>query len=297
VFDASYGDGFTGIYGARRNFVQCLRKQMVISAKKPLYLLPQTYGCYKYPFKKWSVNLIKKATLAYARDKDTAQSVGQFVKVTSDMAFALPYEKKAYSFDNKKKIGINVSSLLWDDNTRARFGLSVDYKSFYRKLIQYLIEKNEYQIHMIPHVVDAKNPSAGENDYRICQELEKEYSGRVVLAPSFQTSIDAKSYISNMDIFLGSRMHSTIAAISSGVATIPFSYAYKFETLYSHIGYPYVLHATKISTEEALKLTKKWISEPQQLLEKGKMSVTLALEELAEFRVDIKNHLINDKLI
>lgn len=27
VFDGSYGDGFTGIYGTRRNFVQCLRKQ------------------------------------------------------------------------------------------------------------------------------------------------------------------------------------------------------------------------------------------------------------------------------
>lgn len=297
VFDGSYGDGFTGIYGTRRNFVQCLRKQMVLSAKKPLFLLPQTYGSYKFPFRKWSVNLIKKATLAYARDEQTAKEVGSFVKVTSDMAFGLPYSSDLYSFDDGKKFGINVSSLLWDDNTRGRFGLTVDYKRFYRELITYLLEQNEYQIHIIPHVIDAKNPSAGENDYRICQEIAKEFSGKVILAPSFNTAIEAKSYISNMDLFLGSRMHSTIGAISSGVATLPFSYAYKFEALYSHIGYPYVLHATKIDTEDALRLTKEWMKNPQELKNKGKAAVALALKELDAFKADIKRCLEKEKLL
>lgn len=297
VFDGSYGDGFTGIYGARRNFVQCLRKQMVLSAKKPLFLLPQTYGSYRFPFRKWSVDLIRKATLAYARDEETAKEVGSFVKVTSDMAFALPFDKEMYAFEDKKKFGINVSSLLWDDNTRGRFGLTVDYKLFYRELITYLLEKNEYQVHIIPHVIDVKNPEAGENDDRICQELEKEFSGQVVLAPRFNTAIEAKSYIANMDIFLGSRMHSTIGAISSGVATVPFSYAYKFEALYSHINYPYVLHATQIETDKALRLVKQWIEDPQELKKKGKASVALALSELEEFKADIKECLEKEKLL
>ncbi|MBP3414493.1 MAG: polysaccharide pyruvyl transferase family protein [Clostridia bacterium] len=297
VFDASYGDGFTGIYGTRRNFVQCLRKQMVLSAKKPLYLLPQTYGNYKFPFKKWSVNLIKKATLAYARDEQTAKSVGPFVKTTSDMAFGLPFDKSLYKFDEGKKIGINVSSLLWDTKTVGRFGLTVDYRRFYRELISYLIEKNEYQIHLIPHVIDQKNPMADENDYRICEELEKEFHGRVVLAPAFNSAIEAKSYISNMDIFLGSRMHSTIGAISSGVATIPFSYAYKFESLYSNINYPYVINATKESTEDALEKAKTWIGTPDRLLESSGKSVALAKEKLEDFRKDLHESLIATGLI
>ena len=297
VFDGSYGDGFTGIYGTRRNFVQCLRKQMVLSAKKPLFLLPQTYGSYKFPFRKWSIGLIRKATLAYARDEETAKEVGSFVKVTSDMAFGLPFDKKMYSFEDKKKFGINVSSLLWDDSTRGRFGLTVDYKLFYRELITYLLEENEYQVHIIPHVIDVKNPEAGENDYRICLELEKEFTGQVVLAPRFNTAIEAKSYIANMDVFLGSRMHSTIGAISSGVATVPFSYAYKFEALYSHINYPYVLHATQTETDEALRLVKQWIEDPQELKNKGKASVALALSELEEFKADIKECLEKEKLL
>ena len=297
VFDGSYGDGFTGIYGTRRNFVQCLRKQMVISAKKPLYLLPQTYGSYKFPFKKWSVNLIKKADFAYARDEKTAKEVGSFVKVTSDMAFGLPYDKTAYHFDAKKKFGINVSSLLWDDNTRGRFGLSIDYKMFYRTLITDLIQNGEYQVHIIPHVIDHKHYEAGENDYRICCELEKEFKGNVILAPAFETAIQAKSYISNMDIFLGSRMHSTIGAISSGVATIPLSYAYKFEALYSHIQYPYVINARVVTTEEALKMTKQWMNEVDTLKEAGKIAVNHALDELVDFKKNLQESLKSNHLL
>lgn len=297
VFDGSYGDGFTGIYGTRRNFVQCLRKQMVISAGKPLFLLPQTYGSYKFPFRKWSVRLIRKAALAYARDEKTAKEVGEFVKITSDMAFALPYYSERFQFNDGKKFGINVSSLLWDDNTRGRFGLTVDYKKFYRELLNYLIQQGEYSIYIIPHVIDDKNPAAAENDYRVCQEISQEYEGKVILAPAFKTAIEAKSYISNMDVFMGSRMHSTIGAISSGVATIPFSYAYKFEALYSHIHYPYVLHATQITTDEALDSVKQWMAKPEELRAQGKKSVALALDELERFKTDIKDRLIEEKLL
>ncbi len=297
VFDGSYGDGFTGIYGTRRNFVQCLRKQMVLWANKPLYLLPQTYGKYKFPFNTWSKNLIQKSTLAYARDEQTAKEVGNSVRITSDMAFALPFDKSRFQFSKNKKFGVNVSSLLWDDETRGRFGLSVDYKVFYHNLIEFLINNTDYEVHLIPHVIDGKNPSANENDFRVCEFLKETYGNDVILTPAFSSAVEAKSYISNMDVFLGSRMHSTIGAISSGVATIPFSYAFKFEALYSHIGYDYVLHATQISTEEALELVKKWINNPDELQRKGKKSVELALKELDTFKIDLEKNLENNNLI
>ena len=298
VFDGSYGDGFTGIYGTRRNFVQCLRKQMVYSAKKPLFLLPQTYGSYKFPFKKWSVNLIRKATLAYARDIQTAHSVGDFVKITSDMAFGLPYDKNMFQMESgKKRFGINVSSLLWDESTSGRFKLTINYKKFYCDLIKYLISNTDYEVHLISHVIDANNYKAPENDYRICTELEQMFNGKVIIAPKFETAIEAKSYIANMDIFLGSRMHSTIAAISSGVVTIPLSYAYKFEALYSGIEYPFILRATKISTDEAIKQAIEWINEPEQLRKAGSRSVSLALNKLAEFNTDLKNSLVQEGLL
>lgn len=298
VFDASYGDGFTGIYGARRNFVQALRKQLVISANRPLFLLPQTYGLYHKYFKKWSISLIKSASLAYARDEATAKVIGDFVKTTSDMAFGLPFDKSRYSMkDGVNRIGINVSSLLWDEDTCKRFALTVDYKVFYFNLLDYLISKSDFEIHLIPHVVDLKNPNSGENDYRICQYLKSKYGDKVILAPPFETAIDAKSYISNMNIFLGSRMHATIGAISSGVTTIPFSYCHKFEALYSNIGYAYLLSATKISTEQALQTTFEWINNPQVLYENGVAASENAIEKLNVFKAELRNVLFINKLL
>ena len=300
IFDASYGDGFTGIYGTARNFVQALRKQLPVWAHKPYYLLPQTYGSYKFPFVKWSLGLIKKATLAYARDEKTAKEVGPFVKVTSDMAFRLPYNKDMYKFEsNLKKFGLNVSSLLWDDDTRERFGLTVDYRQFYLGLIDYLINETSYEVHLIAHVVDADNFDAHENDYRICSLLKEKYAdnNRVVLAPIFKTAIEAKSYISNMDIFLGSRMHATIGAISSGVTTIPFSYAYKFETLYSKLDYPYIISAKKRNTEDALKQAEEWITNPEPLNKAGLKAVEKAQNELSLFEEDLRESLKKEGLL
>lgn len=298
VFDASYGDGFTGIYGTRRNFVQALRKQLVVSAKKPLYLLPQTYGSYKFPFKRWSLDLIEKANLAYARDEKTALSVGPSVKVTSDLAFGLPFDKSLYKMDSqKKKFGLNISSLIWDKETVGRFMLSIDYREFCRKLLDYLINSTDYEVHLISHVIDAEHPEAGENDYRVCQQLKKQYGDSVVLAPPFDNAIEAKSYIANMDVFLGARMHSTIGAISAGVVTIPLSYTYKFEALYSAINYNFILSATKETTDSAIEKFKKWMGSLDVLRERGKQSVELAKERLGQFEDDLKGNLHENGLI
>lgn len=295
VFDGSYGDGFTGIYGTRRNGIQILRKQIVYWAGKPLFLLPQTYGKYKFPFRTWSKRMIKKAVLAYARD-DTAMLVkGCGVKTTSDMAFLLPYVKDIFKFEEgKRKFGINVSSLLWDNATVGRFNLTVNYRQFYIQLIEYLLNETDYQIHLIPHVIDEKQYNAPENDCRVCDELAEMFKGDdVIVAPAFGSALEAKSYISNMNIFMGSRMHSTIGAISSGVVTIPFSYCHKFESLYSKIEYQYIISATKINTEEALEVIKEWISNPLPLAKSSKESVSKAKEQLLAFKEDLRQSLMS----
>lgn len=299
IFDASYGDGFTGIYGTARNFVQALRKQLPVWAHKPYFLLPQTYGSYKFPFVKWSHWLIQKAALAYARDEETAKEVGPFVKVTADMAFGLPYDANFQLKSSCKKFGLNVSSLLWDDDTRERFRLTIDYHKFYYSLLNYLINETNFEVHLIAHVVDAENFNAHENDFRVCSLLKEKYKNneKVVLAPMFKTAIEAKTYISNMDIFLGSRMHATIGAISSGVVTIPLSYAYKFETLYSKLSYPFIISAKKMSTEEALAKTKEWIANTKPLNEAGTKAVQKAKRELSIFEKDLKDTLKKEGLL
>jgi len=81
----------------------------------------------------------------------------------------------------------------------------------------------------------------------------------VICAPAFETPIEAKSYIANMDIFVGARMHATIGAVSAGVATIPFAYSKKFKTMFGNLDYKYVIEARNMDTDAALKQTKDWI--------------------------------------
>lgn len=186
-FDATFGDGFSDIYGKKWNIKTDLIKQMVIWSGTPLVLVPQTYGPYNnLVLKKWAMRLIRKADLVYSRDNLSAKVIkeqsGVEIKVGSDMAFKLPYDRTKYKIDNERiNIGINVSSLLWDSQwaKENHFGLTVDYKQYHIKILEWLIEQSKYKIHIIPHVIDLEQPNARENDYRVCLQLKKKYGDKI----------------------------------------------------------------------------------------------------------------------
>ena len=239
VFDITYGDGFSDIYG-------------------PFYT---------NVLKKWAIHLVKKADLAFSRDTQSAQEMHELgvenVVVATDLAFALPYYKEKYDLNSsKRKVGINVSSLLWDGGHNIK--LKVNYREYCRQIIKKYSEDDKTEIHIIPHVIDENNYDSLENDSRVCKLLKEEFPC-AVLAPDFKDPIEAKSYISNMDVFIGARMHSTIGAISAGVATIPFSYSKKFEGLFGNLNYPFVISATRIDTDEAVQQTVRYINDKDVL--------------------------------
>ena len=269
IFDVTFGDGFSDIYGKMWNFTTDMLKQLAINSKKPLILLPQTYGPYRnFLLKKWAERLVKKSYAAYSRDTASAKEMNlkckDKIKVITDMAFGLPYEKTMYSIDKTRvNVGINVSALLWDsayakDN---RFGLNVDYYTYITSLIEKLLETDKYVVHLIPHVIAKNHYNSAENDLRPCKEVKNRFSDndKVICAPAFKTPIEAKSYIANMNIFIGARMHATIGAVSAGVATIPFAYSKKFKTMFGNLGYKYVIEARDVDTDTALKQTEDWI--------------------------------------
>ena len=166
---------------------------------------------------------------------------------------------------------------------KNQFDLSIDYKALMEKLIERLSEK--YEIHLIPHVIDVSD-NAYDDDYKICKELKQKYP-QVILAPAFDTPIQAKSYISNMNIFIGSRMHSTIASYSSGVVTIPISYSRKFEGLFGSINYPFVVNAKKESTESAYTLVMDYICKKEELAQFQKDSYESINKKNREFKTSI----------
>ena len=296
IFDITFGDGFSDIYGKLWNANTDMAKEIAIRSGVPFVLLPQTYGPYASTLLKyWAANIVKRATKVFSRDELSAAEMRilgcKNVIVTTDLAFALPYNKTQYSISGDRlKVGLNVSSLLWDGGHNIK--LKTDYKDFCREIVKKYSISTNAEVHLIPHVIDKKNPSALENDSRICRLLKQEFSD-AILAPDFESPIDAKSYISNMDVFIGARMHSTIGAMSSGVPAIPFSYSKKFEGLYGNLQYPYIISATQLDTLEAINLVEKYISERDKLEEARKAAMSKIDKQLEIVRGEIKKLIIN----
>ena len=311
IFDFTMGDSFSDIYGKKRFVLDALVKTSAIRSGTPYILGPQTYGPYKSSLvKNWAKWILKKAARVYTRDEQSKQVAEQLssreVMLTTDVAFALPYEKKEIGAEGKIKIGFNPSGLLWaggytKDN---QFGLTLDYREYCWKVCEELSKDSRYEVCLIPHVgttsvvedeimlheeETAESEDGIENDSAVCRRLKKKYPEMKILS-GISTPMDVKGYIAAMDVFIGARMHATIGAFSSGVATIPVSYSRKFEGLYESLEYDYLIHAREDSTDEAVKKTLDYIRQYDKL----KLSVEKSLEIVREKQRVFREQLMNE---
>lgn len=289
AIDATQGDSFSDIYGWRRFINYTYAKILIEKNGVPLLLAPQTYG----PYKKLKTRMIAKyacnnASVLMSRDeisKDVLRKMGirKPIVVVSDMAFFLPYQKQERD-NSVTNIGLNVSGLLWNGGytKNNQFGLSVDYQKLVRSTIEKLKTDSHNRIYLIGHVISNSADSV-EDDYSVCRKLAEEY--KVECAPKFRTPIEAKSFISGLDVFIGSRMHATIASYSSGVATIPLAYSRKFVGLFSNLDYPYVLDMCGSPESEVLDMMIGYIEEYKKLTDCISGSKTI-LEDKKKLFID-----------
>lgn len=276
VIDFTGGDSFSDIYGKKRFYILTAMKQFAIWSRTPFIMGPQTIG----PFDSWMArtvasHILKKSKVCFVRDRMSFEYVQEIASITplltTDVAFALPYEKIEKKIGEKRKIGFNPSGLLWAKNNtfQAEKHLCVDYRKYVKEVMQVWSQDESCEIYLIPHVFSRDTMKSGD-DLAACRDIQKEFPN-VKIADGYNTPMEAKSFISNMDVFIGARMHATIAAISSGVVTIPFSYSRKFEGLYQDLDYPYIISGKEMSTREAIEKTLSWVCDPIGLEEKIKL--------------------------
>lgn len=300
-FDFTAGDSFSDYYGLSRFVKRTFNKTLVLVNKKKLVLGPQTYGPYKsFIARKWAGYIIERSSAVFARDgmsQERAQKLckKQNVQLVTDVAFALPYDKSRYAEQfqsGKTKIGLNFSGLLYTGGYTGnnQFGLTVDYKKYCCEVLDYLTQSKKYDIWLIPHAISRKI-GFNDNDLIASDDLSKKYD--VNVAPEFENPMDAKSFIANMDLFSGARMHATIGAFSSGVVTIPFSYSVKFEGLYGELEYPYCIHGKEDSTEIAVQKTIEYIEKKEDLRNAQIKSLALAQERLNTFKESVQKFILD----
>jgi len=257
VLDVSEGDSFTDIYGSGRFTQMTLSKILTLVAGKTLVLLPQTIGPFSHTVARLIANqVMRRVRYVYPRDQVSLHYLEKTIAKRSfreylDVAFYLPYERSEFTQD-KVHVGLNVSGLLWQGGyTRDnQFHLRSNYQQLARDIIQYFLDKEDIVVHLVPHVV-SQHYRSQEDDYVVAEQIHRDVP-ETVLAPAFGNPMEAKSYISGLDFFAGARMHSCIAAYSSGVPVVPMAYSRKFSGLFTRsLGYPALVDLRSDGQKEA----------------------------------------------
>ena len=201
--------------------------------------------------------------------------------VTTDLAFQLPYCKTRKE-NCKIKVGFNVSGLLTKygfEGGNNNFTLKTDYDKYVDNILNYFSDETKYEIYLIPHV---------GNDEKLIDMLAKKHAAFHVI-PLCNNPVSIKSEIAQMDIFIGSRMHATIAAFTSGVVTIPVAYSRKFYGLFELVKYEHTIDLQELTTEEAVERTINKIENWKNIQEDQRYSLNISKRYSDLLYTEMKN--------
>lgn len=262
VPDISGGDSFTDLYGTKRFFSVVHPKLIALRRGVPLILLPQTYGPFRDPeLRAIAAKAVRGAAMCWARDESSFEILQGLLgddfdpdrhRCGVDMAFALrPREcrgelpesvRRLLDADRKSTplVGFNVSGLIYNDPAamRSRYGFKADYPAVVKQFLRWLLENTAANVLLIPHVMN--EPGHYESDMGACEQLADafavDFRERVAVSPLSLDQNQVKWLIGQTDWFCGTRMHSTIAALSSGVPTATVSYSDKAKGVFESCG-------------------------------------------------------------
>lgn len=260
ILDVSGGDSFTDLYGPSRFKTITLPKRLAIETRRPLILLPQTYGPFESEHsRKTATAILCRARAAWARDDKSYRQLQLLLgehfdphrhRVGVDMAFTLPAIEPAAIDDRIRAwldpnsttpvVGLNVSGLIYNEasTSTAQFGLKCDYRKAMQELVRQLLLQSSSRVLLIPHVT--KPDSHPESDVTACRHLAeavKDGRGdRLAVMPTLVNPSEAKWIIARLHWFCGTRMHATIGALSSGIPTAALAYSDKTRGVFETCG-------------------------------------------------------------
>ncbi len=287
IFDFTAGDSFTDIYGTAVFVRGAILKTLGQHYGKKFILGPQTIGPFRNKWiRKYAAKLLKSSYRVYVRDeasKEEAFKLGCSSILTTDVAFMLKPDQSLSIQDNNKKVGINISGLLWNGGYTGenQFLLKLNYKEFCYDLVKECLDKG-YSVYLISHVIP---DNYIESDFFAAEEIKKKYP-KAILCEKPKSPMHAKSIIGQMDVFIGSRMHATIASFSQGVPTIAVAYSRKFSGLFNSLHYNYVIDGREVDNSEAIERAFDYIND-----EKLKIDLSLGLEEVKKKNNDYKEQI------
>jgi len=289
VLDITGGDSFSDIYGMKRFFLGFLQKWLMLFLGKQFILLPQTYGPFKKKLpRRMARHILKRAGAVYSRDRQGLDYTKNLLNIHTengklrfapDVAFVLdPREPQTMDIgslsDVRTKdsvvVGLNISGLLFSGGyTRDNmFGLQTDYQGIIESVVDYLMTDDRTLVLLVPHVFRPDWPE--EDDPRACQQmyakLKEKYCGRIFLTQGTYNQNEIKYVIGICNFFIGSRMHSCIAALSQSIPAVGIAYSKKFKGVFDSVGLEHcVAEVYQCDKDELLSIVKKAFENRDQI--------------------------------
>ena len=252
--DVSGGDSFTDMYPDERIELIGGMKELVIERGTPLVLLPQTYGPFDQSRSR-AERIVRSSRACWARDARSYEYLKGLLGDAFDpsrhhqgvdMAFGLHVRRPERLPDflgggqtrSSGLIGLNISGLMYNDPevARTKYGFIANYQNLVDDFIQWVLDETKARIILVPHVMAP--PPAKESDLNACLQVVSRFdgssNGRLAISPTDYDQNEVKWVISQCDWFCGTRMHATIAGLSTCTPTATVSYSDKalgvFET-------------------------------------------------------------------
>jgi colanic acid/amylovoran biosynthesis protein len=253
-------------------------------AGKPLYTMPQTIGPLK---RRWERALVKwivqKMRMVFVRDPITLEelkSIGvnhPYCYLMPDIAFAFPSAPRSEGEKLLAEYGIDVERdrpllgltlLNWGAQNRLFYGQDAYEEAIAEAIRTFIVEYGGHAI-LFSQV---QGPTEAEDDRipaRRVQARLYDLDKRITLIERAVRPEVLKATYGLMDIFIGTRLHSNILALSEGVPVIAIEYQYKTRGVMRMLGLErWVVDIQKVNGTTLVTILKEVWSERECIQER-----------------------------
>lgn len=277
VFMDLSGESLSDYFG-QISLLGCIHPILLgIILRKKVVIFAQSIGPFDNRFVRAIVrSILNRVDLITVRDERSLNYLQEYninrppIHLTADPAFLLdsaPSERVNEIFNveciyekTKPLIGISISRGSFKRSISSKGdlkGKSQEYIMVMSETINYLIKQFDASIIFIPHVIIPT-----EDDRIVFEEVYQfvENKDRFKLITGDYTSDELKGIIGKCDLFIGSRMHTIIAATSMYVPAIAIAYSHKMPSLMKMLGQEkYVCDVMSVTFDELVfKIDEVW---------------------------------------
>lgn len=295
----SYGKGRALLYMA-------YTMALALISGKPLYLFPQSYGPFQHRYERtimrWlfsksrGVMVREPASLEYLTKIGVPKSKCQLLP---DMAFAYQQGTEMEIDALLLSLGINLQT------DRPLLGLSIIdwgsldkefkkqslYETVIAQTIKYFVAKYRGKAILFPQCWGPTEPEDDRIPSKRVANLIPDYKEDVIAINTPMSAKELKSAYGKMDIFIGTRMHANIFALTENVPVIAIGYLHKTLGTARLVGItPWVIDINHIDQAQMInKLDNLWNER-----EKIRSNLSVKIPQLAEQVKQAATYIYND---